>query len=153
MGRGTSTYDGLSIAWAVIEYLTQNIGARTMFATHYHELTELENKLEGIKNYKISVREINGTVVFLRKIMRGGANRSFGIEVASLAGVPSAVTDRAKQILKLVEKGERTHVEEVSDEVEEVSEVEKILKEVDMDNLSPMQAFMLVSDLVEKVKK
>ncbi|MBD5584251.1 MAG: DNA mismatch repair protein MutS [Clostridia bacterium] len=153
VGRGTSTYDGLSIAWAVIEYLTQNIGARTMFATHYHELTELESKLEGIKNYKISVREINGTVVFLRKIMRGGANRSFGIEVASLAGVPSAVTDRAKQILKLVEKGDRTHVEEVSDYVEEVSEVEKILKEVDMNNLSPMQAFMLVGDLVEKVKK
>ncbi len=152
VGRGTSTYDGLSIAWAVIEYLTEHIGARTMFATHYHELTELENKIDGIKNYKISVREINGTVVFLRKIMRGGANRSFGIEVASLAGVPSVVTDRAKAILKLVEKGDRTHIEESEESREECSEVEKILKEVDMNNLSPMQAFLLVGDLVEKVK-
>ncbi|MDE7167778.1 MAG: DNA mismatch repair protein MutS [Clostridia bacterium] len=153
VGRGTSTYDGLSIAWAVIEYLTENIGAHTMFATHYHELTELENLIEGIKNYKIAVKEINGSVVFLRKIMRGGANRSFGIEVASLAGVPAKVTDRAKQILKVVESGERTRVEEVEDAVAESSEIEKILKDVDMNNLSPMQAFMLVGDLVEKVKR
>ncbi len=153
VGRGTSTYDGLSIAWAVIEYLTENIGAHTMFATHYHELTELENSIEGIKNYKIAVKEINGSVVFLRKIMRGGANRSFGIEVASLAGVPAKVTDRAKQILKVVESGERTRVEEVEDTVAEPSEIEKILKDVDMNNLSPMQAFMLVGDLVEKVKR
>jgi len=153
VGRGTSTYDGLSIAWAVIEYLTENIGARTMFATHYHELTELENSIEGIKNYKIAVKEINGTIVFLRKIMRGGANRSFGIEVASLAGVPAKVTDRAKQILKLVESGEKKRVEEVEETTEEPSEIEKILKDVDMNNLSPMQAFMLVGDLVEKVKK
>ena len=153
VGRGTSTYDGLSIAWAVIEYLTENIGAHTMFATHYHELTELENLIEGIKNYKIAVKEINGSVVFLRKIMRGGANRSFGIEVASLAGVPAKVTDRAKQILKVVESGERTRVEEVEDAVSEPSEIEKILKDVDMNNLSPMQAFMLVGDLVEKVRR
>lgn len=153
VGRGTSTYDGLSIAWAVIEYLTENIGAHTMFATHYHELTELENSIEGIKNYKIAVKEINGSVVFLRKIMRGGANRSFGIEVASLAGVPAKVTDRAKQILKVVESGERTRVAEVEDTLEEPSEIEKILKDVDMNNLSPMQAFMLVGDLVEKVKR
>ena len=85
--------------------------------------------------------------------MRGGANRSFGIEVASLAGVPAKVTDRAKQILKVVESGERKRVEEVEDTVEEPSEVEKILKEVDVNNLSPMQAFMLVGDLVEKVKR
>ncbi len=153
VGRGTSTYDGLSIAWAVIEYLTENIGAHTMFATHYHELTELENSIEGIKNYKIAVKEINGTVVFLRKIMRGGANRSFGIEVASLAGVPSQVTDRAKQILKLVESGEKKRVEEIKETTEELSEIEKILSEVDMNNLSPMQAFLLVGDLVDKVKK
>ena len=153
VGRGTSTYDGLSIAWAVIEYLTENIGAHTMFATHYHELTELESSIEGIKNYKIAVKEINGSVVFLRKIMRGGANRSFGIEVASLAGVPAKVTDRAKQILKVVESGEKKRVEEVEDTAEEPSEIERILKDVDMNNLSPMQAFMLVGDLVEKVKR
>ena len=153
VGRGTSTYDGLSIAWAVIEHLTQKIGAKTMFATHYHELTELEQSLEGVKNYKIAVKEINGGIIFLRKIMRGGANRSFGIEVASLAGVPSSVTDRAKQILKMVESGDKSHVEDTEYERQEKpSEVERILKDVDLNNLSPMQAFMLIGDLVEKVK-
>ena len=156
VGRGTSTYDGLSIAWAVIEHITNNIGAKTLFATHYHELTELENSLSGVKNYKISVKELNGTVVFLRKIMRGGANRSFGIEVASLAGIPSAVTDRAKSILKRIESGDKKFENKTfSDEQskENKSEVEKILSEVDLNNLSPMQAFLLVGDLVEKVTK
>ena len=152
VGRGTSTYDGLSIAWAVIEHLTEKIGAKTMFATHYHELTELETKLEGVKNYKISVREINGGIVFLRKIMRGGANRSFGIEVASLAGVPSAVTDRAKKILKSIESGDREFkrtTDSAEEEIEKpVSEIEKILSEVDMNTVSPMQAFLLLGDLV-----
>lgn len=155
VGRGTSTYDGLSIAWAVIEYLNNEIGAKTMFATHYHELTELESKLYGVKNFKIAVKEINGSVVFLRKIMRGGANRSFGIEVAALAGIPSEVTTRAKAILKMVEKGEKKvvdYAEEKTDE-ETPSEVEIILRDVDINTLSPMQAFLLVSDLVEKVKK
>ncbi|MBO5328644.1 MAG: DNA mismatch repair protein MutS [Clostridia bacterium] len=152
VGRGTSTYDGLSIAWAVIEHITENIGAKTLFATHYHELTELEDKLYGVKNYKIAVKEISGGIVFLRKIMRGGANRSFGIEVASIAGVPANVTDRAKQILKRVERGDINFVPEVENEDKELSEVEKILSEVDLNNLSPMQAFMLVGDLVEKVK-
>lgn len=152
VGRGTSTYDGLSIAWAVIEHITEQIGAKTLFATHYHELTELESKLSGIKNYKISVKEMGGQVVFLRKIMRGGANRSFGIEVAALAGVPSSVTERAKSILKIVEKGDRARVEKVEDEGEKLSEVERILADINPDNLSPMQALMLVGDLAEKVK-
>ncbi len=155
VGRGTSTYDGLSIAWAVIENLTQKIGAKTMFATHYHELTELENRMEGVKNYKIAVKEINGSIVFLRKIMRGGANRSFGIEVASLAGVPKEVTDRAKQILKAVEKKEGVavkYIEEGDGEQPEPSEVERILRETDINTLSPMQAFLILSDLVEKVR-
>ena len=153
VGRGTSTYDGLSIAWAVIEHITEKIGAKTMFATHYHELTELESKLDGVKNYKISVKEINGKVVFMRKIMRGGANRSFGIEVASLAGVPEAVTERAKEILNSIEHGDRQFNVCREDEAEQtVSEVEKILSEVDMNTMSPMQAFLLLGDLVEKVK-
>lgn len=154
VGRGTSTYDGLSIAWSVIEHLTEKIGAKTMFATHYHELTELESKQQGVKNYKISVREINGGVVFLRKIMRGGANRSFGIEVASLAGVPAAVTDRAKSILKSIESGDRKFETIGEDEEEKPrSEVETILSELDINSLSPMQAFLVLSDLVEKVKQ
>ena len=151
VGRGTSTYDGLSIAWAVIEHLTREIGAKTLFATHYHELTELENSLEGVKNYKIAVKELNGGIIFLRKIMRGGANRSFGIEVASLAGVPQSVTSRAKEILKLVERGDKSRAA-TEEPVKEESEVERILREVDMNNLSPIQAFMLVGDLVDKVK-
>ena len=155
VGRGTSTFDGLSIAWAVIEHITEKIGAKTMFATHYHELLQLEDKLTGVKNYKIAVKEFNGKVVFMRKIMRGGANRSFGIEVAALAGVPSGVLNRAKVILKAVENGDITNCMNESAEVEserQLSEVEKILSETNLDNLSPMQAFLLLSDLVEKVK-
>ena len=104
VGRGTSTFDGLSIAWAVLEYLTEKIGAKTLFATHYHELTELEGKIEGVKNYRVTVRETAEGIVFLRKIVRGGANKSFGIEVARLAGIPAAVTARAKEILHSLEK-------------------------------------------------
>ncbi len=153
VGRGTSTYDGLSIAWAVIEYLTEYVRAKTLFATHYHELTELENSLDGIKNYKIAVKELNGSIVFLRKIMRGGANRSFGIEVASLAGVPKIVTDRAKTILKKIEKGEVNIIAEVQEQQnQQQSEVERILSQTDINALSPMQAFMLLGDLIEKVK-
>ncbi len=156
VGRGTSTYDGLSIAWAVVEEITKNIRAKTMFATHYHELTELESKLDGIKNYKIAVKEINGGIVFLRKIMRGGANRSFGIEVASLAGVPPSVTDRAKVILKSVENGGIVTAKIESEQQAETEhgndEIKNILKEIDMNNMSPMQAFMVLGDLIDKVK-
>ena len=156
VGRGTSTYDGLSIAWAVIEHITQNIGAKTLFATHYHELLELEKRVDGIKNYKIAVKEFNGEIIFLRKIMRGGANRSFGIEVASLAGVPASVTKRAKSILAAIESGDMAFEAGLDEKTEEVksqpSEVERILKDINIDNLSPMQALMVLGDLVEKVK-
>jgi len=100
IGRGTSTYDGLSIAWAVIEYIGEKIGARTLFATHYHELTELEERIEGIKNYCISVEEKGEDIIFLRKILRGGADNSYGVQVARLAGIPDPVIHRAKEILK-----------------------------------------------------
>jgi DNA mismatch repair protein MutS len=109
VGRGTSTYDGLSIAWAVVEYVCSEIKANTLFATHYHELSELEGKLEGVKNYKILVKEYNGDIIFLRKIQEGSANKSFGIEVAQLAGVKKEVTERAKAILKKLEKNELTN--------------------------------------------
>ena len=108
IGRGTSTFDGLSIAWAVAEYVQnkRRIGAKTLFATHYHELTELENKLEGVKNYSIAVKKRGDDITFLRKIIRGGADDSYGIEVAALAGVPQAVISRAKEILKKIENDE-----------------------------------------------
>ncbi|MBE7086276.1 MAG: DNA mismatch repair protein MutS [Clostridiales bacterium] len=158
VGRGTSTYDGLSIAWSVIEFLAKNVRAKTLFSTHYHELTELENTLEGVKNYKVTVKELNGAVVFLRKIARGGAHRSFGIEVAALAGVPKEVTVRAKAILKALEKSDIARgkiqmefsEEEPSNE-KQLSEVERILADTDINTLSPMQALMLLSDLKEKI--
>ena len=101
IGRGTSTYDGMSIAWAVVEYLAdrKKCGAKTFFSTHYHELTELEGRIEGVKNYCISVKEQGENIIFLRKIVRGGADKSYGIQVASLAGVPDAITHRAKELV------------------------------------------------------
>ncbi len=157
VGRGTSTYDGLSIAWSVIEYLVKKVQAKTLFSTHYHELTELENTLEGVKNYKVTVKEYNGVVLFLRKIARGGANRSFGIEVASLAGVPKEVTARAKGILKALEESDiargkvQINLPEEEREERQFTEVEKILLDTDLNTLSPMQAFMLLNDLKDRL--
>ncbi len=105
IGRGTSTYDGLSIAWAVLEHCTLKIGAKTFFATHYHELTKLEDKMEGVVNYNIAARKQGDDIIFLRKIVPGGTDDSYGIEVARLAGVPDVVTKRAKQILGEIEAG------------------------------------------------
>jgi len=98
IGRGTSTFDGLSIAWSVLEYISGRIGAKTLFATHYHELTELEGKLPGVKNYCVGVQEDGEDIIFLRKIMRGGADHSYGIQVARLAGLPSDVLERSREI-------------------------------------------------------
>lgn len=163
VGRGTSTFDGLGIAWAVVEYLAENVRAKTLFATHYHELSELEGVIEGVKNYKITVKELNGKIVFLRKIMRGSANKSFGIEVASLAGVPKVVTDRAKAILKRLEKNDLTRTmlpqnEKPADNVElkeekSLSDAEEILLSTDINSLTPIAAFKLVMELKDKVKE
>ena len=157
VGRGTSTFDGLSIAWSVIEHLTQKVRAKTLFATHYHELTELEGKLEGVKNYKINVREIADSIVFLRKIVRGGASRSFGVEVAALAGVPEEVTSRAKVILKELERGEKKRAAspqaEVPDEEEgEERNLREELAGIDFNLLTPMQALALISEWKEKYR-
>ena len=169
VGRGTSTFDGLSIAWAVLEYLTENIRAKTLFATHYHELTELEGRIEGVRNFKVTVREAAGGIVFLRKIVRGGANKSFGIEVARLAGIPAEVTGRAKEILKKLEKndiarharaqGGAAAEESVSpsaaegaEEARALSPAERALVQADIDNLTPMQALALLNELREMVK-
>ena len=103
IGRGTSTYDGLSLAWAVVEYLHDRIGCRTLFATHYHELTDLEESLPGVANLNVAVEEWQGQVVFLHKIIAGAADKSYGIHVAQLAGVPREVNERAEEILKQLE--------------------------------------------------
>lgn len=109
VGRGTATFDGLSIAWAITEFLHEEVGARTLFATHYHELCELESMLPGLKNYSMAVREKGDDIVFLRKLVRGGADRSYGVQVARLAGLPRTVVDRAREILHTLEaqEGER----------------------------------------------
>lgn len=152
VGRGTSTYDGLSIAWAIMDYLSENLRAKTLFATHYFELTDLEGVLQGVKNYKIVVKEYNDEIIFLRKIVRGGANKSFGIQVAALAGVPKIVTDRAKEILKKLELSEKTKitVENSQDIVErkENSKIEEILKNVDINNTTPLQAMEILTELI-----
>lgn len=174
VGRGTSTYDGLSIAWAVVEYICSKLHAKTLFATHYHELSELEGVLGGVKNYKITVKETADGILFLRKIMRGSASKSFGIEVAALAGVPAEVTARAKVILKRLEKNDlaqRQKSGELSDAALAIgaedlsenspaeqncapySEVEAILRDISVDDLTPRQAFDLVCELKEKLAK
>lgn len=161
IGRGTSTFDGLSIAWAVMEYIAKNIGAKTLFATHYHELTELEGKLKGVKNYRILIKELNNDIIFLHKIARGGANKSFGIEVAGLAGVPKEVIKLAKKYNKAIEK---TNVNMQLDKPEEVkqlslfvdsveSEVVKILRETNINNTTPIQALAILEDLKYKVEE
>ena len=108
IGRGTSTFDGLSLAWSIVEYLHNQVGARTLFATHYHELTELAARLPRLKNFNVAVREWHEQIVFLRKIVEGGTDKSYGIQVARLAGVPKPVLERAKEILRNLEESELT---------------------------------------------
>ena len=161
IGRGTSTFDGLSIAWAVMEYISQHLVGKTLFSTHYHELTELEGNLPGVKNYNISVKELNGSIVFLRKIMRGGANKSFGIEVASLAGLPKDVVVRAKEILHSLELADINN--KVAEEADKQSEnlvlkrkereVVNILNDTKIETLTPFEAISLIHDLKEKLKE
>ena len=112
IGRGTSTFDGLSIAWAVVEHISNPrlLGAKTLFATHYHELTELEGKLNSVNNYCIAVKEKGDDIVFLRKIVKGGADKSYGIQVAKLAGVPDNVIERAKEIVEELSNNDITEI-------------------------------------------
>ncbi|MBR2969860.1 MAG: DNA mismatch repair protein MutS [Clostridia bacterium] len=146
VGRGTSTFDGLSIAWSVIEYLSTKLNAKTLFATHYHELMQLEGMYPGIKNFCISIKEIGGKLVFLRKIMRGSATRSYGIEVANLAGLPADIISRAKE---LITKLETEKIGTTSND----SELVNILNEIDINKMSPMSAFETLSHLIDIAKK
>lgn len=160
IGRGTSTYDGLSIAWSIIEYMSQHFKSKVLFSTHYHELTELEGVLEGVKNYKLTVREVGSEIVFLRKLLRGSANRSFGIEVAGLAGLPQDVLTRAKELLHQLEAsdiGRKTQMSAGQQlsifNVPESNEIVRILRDIDTDLLSPRNAFDILCDLKEKAEK
>ncbi len=178
IGRGTSTFDGLSIAWAVIEHISNKkiLGAKTLFATHYHELTELEGKMNNVNNYCIAVKEKGDDIIFLRKIIKGGADRSYGIQVAKLAGVPDMVIDRAKEIAEQLSdnditakvqsipvdtKGEKKkpkHYDDVDlgqmslfDTVKDEDIVNE-LKEIDISNLTPLDALNTLYRLQNKLK-
>ena len=180
IGRGTSTFDGLSIAWAVVEHISNPklLGAKTLFATHYHELTELEGKLDSVNNYCIAVREQGDDIIFLRKIIRGGADKSYGIQVARLAGVPDSVIDRAKEISSWLEetdvtdKAKNLQVRTSAKKKEVVREavpVEKqmslfdiypadhpVLKELaglDVSNMTPIQALNTLYELQKRLKE
>jgi len=147
VGRGTSTYDGLSIAWSVIEYISSNnkLKCKTLFATHYHELTKLEGILEGVKNYSVSVKEMGSDIVFLRKIVRGGADQSYGIEVAKLAGLPEEVINRAKDILARIEKENGSDIN-----IEDISNVEEIAVDKAESNIELYKTVIKVEDSIKE---
>ena len=161
IGRGTSTFDGMSIARAVLEYVNdkKKLGAKALFATHYHELTEMENELSGIKNYNIAVKKRGDDITFLRKIVRGGADDSYGIEVAKLSGIPNEVIQRAKQILKKTEaEGIVTYKTAAPAEMQlpiEMQQAEEImdeLKTLDVNTLTPIEAMQILFDFANKAK-
>ena len=172
LGRGTSTYDGISIAWAIVEYIHENpkAHARTLFATHYHELNEMESKFQRIKNWNVSVREVDGQVVFLRKLKRGGSEHSFGIHVARLAGMPQTIVKRAEQILTELERAgaqtgrdvpraeSNTHMEkgmqlsffQLDDPV--LSQIRDELLHIDVNSLTPLEALNKLNDIKKILK-
>jgi len=140
IGRGTSTYDGLSIAWSVVEHVAYNIGAKTLFATHYHELTELEGQIKGVHNFCIAVQELGEDIIFLRKIISGGADQSYGIQVARLAGLPEGVLSRARTIVNSLNEND---IAAVSDKIALREEYEEKLKNVDGLNISEEEASII----------
>lgn len=181
IGRGTSTFDGLSIAWAVVEHISNPklLGAKTLFATHYHELTELEGKLDNVNNYCIAVKEKGDDIVFLRKIVKGGADKSYGIQVAKLAGVPDSVITRAKEIVEelsanditeitknltvkksAAKQGKKTSPSKDTLEMEQISLFDTVkddmiieeLKNLDISSLTPLDALNKLNELQSKAK-
>ena len=150
VGRGTSTYDGLSIAWSVIEYISKNknLRCKTLFATHYHELTKLEGEIEGVKNYSVAVSEVDDNIVFLRKIIEGGADQSYGIEVAKLAGLPAEVINRAKEILSTLES-----VNESNHNVIENNNLNKPLEEVKIEEIAIDKVENIKENNISKTKE
>ena len=169
IGRGTSTYDGISIAWAIAEYLHEHpTHAKTLFATHYHELNEMQNEFARIKNFSVSVKEVKGSILFLRKLVEGGSEHSFGIHVAKMAGMPPYVIEKAEKVL---EKLEKTH--QLEDNKEQLSKknkegmqlsffqlddpllesIKEQLIHTDIDNLTPIEALMKLNSIKKMLKK
>jgi len=161
VGRGTSTFDGLAIAWAVSEHLYDHskVGGKTLFATHYHQLTELADSLEGVKNYSMAVKEQGSEVVFLRKVVPGKANKSYGIQVAKLAGVPREVVARAEQVLDGIEEdnvlevraGKKVHRQALLLTPESEPGIEKELRRLDLSKMTPMEAYVKLSEIKKKL--
>jgi DNA mismatch repair protein MutS len=156
IGRGTSTYDGLSIAWSTLEHIHHKLKSRALFATHYHELTKLSDSLSCLTNYSMAVKEWEGKVIFLHQVARGAADRSYGIHVAELAGLPKSVTERAKEILSGLEKDQKViDVKEVKlEQLEQIeSEIETVIKQTNIDELSPKDALEILYNLKELLVK
>ena len=161
IGRGTSTFDGMSIARAVIEHIAnrKKLGAKTLFATHYHELTELEQSFFNIKNYNIAVKKNGDEIYFLRRIVRGGTDDSYGIDVSRLAGIPEEIIQRAQQILKQLESGNMPSVKAKKQKQPEPmvlvqqddSELVRRLKEIDIEKITPVQALVVLSELKARI--
>jgi DNA mismatch repair protein MutS len=160
MGRGTATFDGLSLAWATVEYLHAEVGARTLFATHYHELTMLAEKLPRVRNLRVGVKETASGIVFLHNIEPGAASKSYGIEVARLAGLPAAVIERAKHVLRQHEKQERQSVQ-VETEADPMQltiftplsqKIVDRIESTDVNSLTPLQALNLLEELQQELK-
>ena len=167
VGRGTSTFDGLSIAWSVIEYIAKKIKAKTLFATHYHELTQLEGDMEGVVNYNVLVEEKGEEIIFLRKIVKGSTDRSYGIEVARLAGINGLIIKRAKEILKHIESQQNgdIKIKEPDNSMRKENKLEQInlfdlnnrsfvdkIKDIDVIKLTPMETMNILYDLVEEAR-
>lgn len=169
IGRGTSTLDGLSIAWAIVEHIALKLKAKTLFATHYHELSELESSLPALKNYHILIKDTGGKIAFLYKIARGGANKSFGIEVASLAGVNAKIIERAKSIMSSIEASQEGNLsmkvaENFSEEAiptaqigffqedSKYEELKGIINDIDLDSITPLHALTILSNLQKLTK-
>ena len=165
IGRGTSTYDGISIAWSIVEYLhnQKNIHPKTLFATHYHELNQLEEKLDRVKNYNVSVEEINDEVIFLRKLLPGGSEHSFGINVAQLAGMPNQILIRAYEVLRELEKNtlKKTVKKTLKNESKqlklkysdpEFDKIKKIIEEININNINPVQALVKLNEIIDLLK-
>lgn len=177
IGRGTSTYDGISIAWSIVEYLhASSHKPKTLFATHYHELNELEEQLPGVKNYHVTNKEVGNKIIFLRKLARGGSTHSFGIHVAKMAGMPPALIERANEILKLLEDDrkemtddrKKSTVKNLSSVIGSQSskiqlsifdahsqtfdDIRKLLTEIDINRLTPVEALMKLNEIKGMLK-